>query len=128
MKELSIGKRKEKSGEITIGVELDKKPYALVVSYLGKNPKYRGKSPFASDLYGEISKDSQKNVCIVSDKQLSEEGFRVWEKLFDDGFRIRVYDEDFPGRSFNVLKAKDDLKKYFGIGCKNFRFAVSFKQ
>src|SRR5258708_2402160 len=40
--------------EIVIGVELSKKPQGLVVQITGKNPKYRGNPPFASDLYNRI--------------------------------------------------------------------------
>ena len=42
--------------EIILGVELDVKPQGLVVTMIGKNPKYKNQPPYASDLYNAILK------------------------------------------------------------------------
>lgn len=76
--------------EIKIAAELKKENEALVVTILGKDRRLKGQTPFASDLYSDILKDSSENLRIKSDKFLSDEGFSVWKGLVNRGHKISV--------------------------------------
>ena len=67
--------------DIKLAVELTQKPQGLVVSLIGKDPKLKGKAPWASDLYSDILKDSDESIRLISDKMLSDEGYNIWKKL-----------------------------------------------
>ncbi|VVC05897.1 Uncharacterised protein [uncultured archaeon] len=120
----------EVDGEIILGVELWKKNSVLLVQMLGKNPKYRGKPPYAIDLYELIIEDNENSILrLQSDSKLSEDGIKVWEKLLDDGYDIVVYDIREPGRIHAHFEAKNDFLQYFGKDPSfiNYRFGV-FKE
>lgn len=99
--------------EIVIGTELYKKPEALVVSVTGKNPKFKGKAPFASDLYSAILKDSGKNIRLMSDSQLSDEGLDLWKKMVAGGHKVSVYDRNEPGKTFASFNEPSELDAFF---------------
>ena len=98
---------------IIIGCELEKKPYGLVVLLTGKNPEYRGKPPFASDLYNLILKDSPYNIRLLSDVTLSDEGNNIWKRLFNKGHKILIYDRSNPGQDFIVCNDLAEFESYF---------------
>jgi hypothetical protein len=106
--------------EVKLGTELRKKPEALVVSITGKNPRLRGKAPYASDLYAAILKDSGRNIRLVSDTQLSDEGLKLWKKLVKLGHRVSVYDRDEPGESFKSFESPNELDAFFKDDDTNF--------
>lgn len=101
----------EKNGEILIAVEFSKKPQALIVNALAK--KTKGKPPFASDLYSTVLNNSSLSIRIMSDKQLSDEGFKMWKRMFEKGHKIVVYNNVNPGQSYTVVSSMDDFKKYY---------------
>jgi len=101
------------TSDIIIGGEFTIKHQALVVNYVSKNPKFKGSGPYASDLYEFVLHDQGLPIRIHSDTQLSDEGFKIWSRLIDNGHKIYVYDRNDPGRSFRLLTV-DDLKKYHG--------------
>ena len=111
----------EIKAEITIGVELRIRPQGLVVSVVGKNPKYVGKSPYASDLYNLILTDSGKSIRLISDDSLSDEGYAIWKRLLQQGHKISVYDRSAPGKTFTTLDSIEDMNKYFGMNNTDFR-------
>ena len=118
----------EKSGEILIGTELHKKAEGLVVSITGKNPKIKGSAPFASDLYSDILKYSGKSMRILSDSQLSDEGFVLWKKMLKLGHKISVYDKTQPGKSFKSFENESEFDDYFkhdDISFRNFQYVLS---
>ena len=78
----------EINSKIVLGVTLEKQKYAYIVRMVGKDPKYTGKQPYAIDLYLSILKDCGNNVCLSSDKTLSDDGFKIRKKLFNDGHKI----------------------------------------
>lgn len=102
---------------ISIAVEFSKKPQSIVVNIIGKSPKFKGKPPFASDLYNAVLNDRKDNgvnsIQISSDTKLSDEGFNIWAKLLDQGHKISMYTSDAPGQSFITINTHDELKKYF---------------
>lgn len=108
-------------GEIILGIELQIKPQGLVVTVTGKNPKYIGKPPYASDLYSLILKDSGKSIRLVSDDSLSDEGYGIWKRLLQQGHHISVYDRAAPGKSFTTLNSIQDMDRYFGNHNNDFR-------
>lgn len=112
---------------IILAVELAKKPQSLLVDIVGKDPAYTGRSPWASDLYNVVLKDNHYSVCITSDDQLSDEGFGIWKRLFDQGHRVSVYDKTLPGQSRITFDRADQLDQYFGSDASfgNYRFVVS---
>jgi hypothetical protein len=111
----------EIKGEIAIGVELQIRPQGLVVSVVGKNPKYVGKSPYASDLYNFILTDSEQSIRLISDDSLSDEGYAIWKRLFQQGHKISMYDRSSPGKTFITLYSIEDMNKYFGMNNTDFR-------
>ncbi len=98
---------------IDIGIELEMTPQALVVNLTGKNPSLRGKPPYASDLYLAILKDSDRSIRIMSDKQLSDEGYGIWKRLLRSGNTVSVYDNQDPGQTFKTFDTVEDLDRYF---------------
>jgi hypothetical protein len=111
----------EINGEIALATELQIRPQGLIVSVTGKNPKYTGKAPYASDLYNLILKDSGKSIRLISDSTLSDEGYGIWKRLFKQGNKISVYDKEEPGKTFTTLKSIEDMDKYFANDDTDFR-------
>ena len=102
------------NGEIILGVELDKKPQGLVVRLVGKNPKYVGKQPFTSDLYQFILNDNKtKSLRLFSDNSLSDEGKQIWDRLFNLGLDVSIYDIENPGKTFKTFNSKTEMNQYF---------------
>lgn len=113
---------------IALGVELRKESEALVVTILGKNPRLRGKEPYASALYSLIVKDYGENIRIKSDKFLSDEGYSVWKRLVKDGFKVSVYDSQNPGQSFKTFDTPEELESFFkhdDSDYKRYQFVLS---
>lgn len=112
----------EDNGVITLGVILDKRPQGLVVSLTGKNPKYRGRPPYASDLYSTILDDNKgKSIRLFSDVTLSDEGKALWDRLFNNGKNVSVYDRQNPGKSFTTFKSQEEMDSYFQHDNTDFR-------
>jgi len=103
----------EKNNQILLGVQLDKQPQGLVVSLTGKNPVKQGMPPYASDMYALILKDNDKNIRILSDTQLSDEGYNIWKTLLSKGFKVSVYDRAEPGKTFQTFDTIDQMNNYF---------------
>ena len=104
----------EKNNVILLAVELDKRQQGWVVRLTGKNPMFRGKAPYASDLYDAILKDNKHySIRLLSDTQLSDEGHAIWKKLFMQGHKISIYDRSDPGKSFQTFNSIEDFDRYF---------------
>jgi hypothetical protein len=103
----------EFNNKILLGIILDKKPQGLVVGLTGKHPSLRSKAPYASDLYHLILKDSGKNIRILSDTQLSDQGYAVWKQLFAKGHKVSVYDRNQPGKTFKTFNNPNEMDQYF---------------
>jgi hypothetical protein len=103
----------ESNNKILLGVILDKKSQGLVVGLTGKLPSLRSKAPYASDLYHLILKDSGKNIRILSDTQLSDQGYAVWKQLFAKGHKVSVYDRNQPGKTFKTFNDPNEMDQYF---------------
>jgi hypothetical protein len=113
----------EKDGEIQLGTELGIKNQCLMVNMTGKNPKFKGKPPYASDLYNAILKDTNENLRLTSDKTLSDEGYGIWKKLFKLGHTISLYntsDDAKIGSSLITLISIEDMDKYFKDNDSNY--------
>jgi len=107
---------------IELGSELEKRPQGLVVRLTGKNPDIKGSHPFASDLYDTILKDNRHlSLRLLSDIQLSDEGFAIWKKLFALGHKISVYDVNEPGKTFDTFSSSDDMDQYFKHGDRDYK-------
>lgn len=107
--------------EIILGSEIHKKPQGLVISITAKNPKYKNKSPYASDLYISILKDNPNNIRILSDTQLSDEGYSIWKNLLSRGAKISIYDKENPGVSFKTITDLDEMEKFFKNNDNHFK-------
>jgi hypothetical protein len=105
---------------INIGVELEITPQALVVNLTGKNPSLRGNPPYASDLYLAILRDSDRSIRIMSDKQLSDEGYGIWKRLLRSGNTVSVYDNQDPGQTFKTFDTVEDMDRHFADDDTNF--------
>jgi len=62
---------------IILGIDLFKAPRGLIVFLVGKHPDYRHQAPYASDLYNIILHDVHCGIRIMSDDQLSDEGYKI---------------------------------------------------
>jgi hypothetical protein len=103
----------EKHNQILLGTQLEKKPQGLVVSVTGKHPSLRKSPPFASDLYDRILKDTNSNIRILGDTQLSDQGYAIWKNLFSKGHWVGVYNTNEPGKSFEIFQTQQQMDKYF---------------
>jgi hypothetical protein len=103
----------ERGGVILLAAEFEKLPQGWIVRATGKNPAVRGKAPWASDLYDAVLKDSDTAIRILSDNDLSDEGYGIWKRLFQLGHKISVYDANEPGKTFQSLDNADEFEKYF---------------
>jgi len=110
----------EQDSKIILGAEFEKKPQGLLVRILGKNPKWKQRKPFASDLYMAVLQDQKRSIRIFSDKQLSDEGFKFWQRLLQRGFKISVYDSALPGQSLKTFDSPEEMNQYFKIDDTNF--------
>jgi hypothetical protein len=109
-------------GTVILGVVLDKMPQGLVVRLTGKHPKFVGKAPYASDLYSIILKDNKtKSLRLLSDESLSDEGKKLWNRMFDMGFSISVYDQLNPGKTFQTFTSRKEMDDYFRNDDTNFK-------
>jgi hypothetical protein len=98
---------------IILGCELRIESEGLVVSLTGKSPDYKKKPPYASELYNAILDDSNRSLRLLSDSNLSDEGFNIWKRLFDDGRNVSIYSLNNPGQSFKPFKTFNDMEQYF---------------
>ena len=102
----------EINNEIALAAELHIKQESLVVSLLGKNPVFKNKPPYASDLYSAIAQDNSKSLRFTSDTVLTDEGSKVWKKLYQLGNKISVYDDDFPGQTFKTIDNEQEMDQF----------------
>jgi len=106
-------------GQMLIGAELEKSPFAAIVREVGKFKK--GRPPYASDLYAAILIDLHGSLRLTSDTQLSDEGQAIWKRLVTSGFKISVYDSNNPGSSFTQITTPDELDKFYKYDDRNYR-------
>ena len=100
---------------ILLGSELHVRDQGLVVSITGKKPELAKNPPYASDLYLAILQDTNRAIRLLSDEQLSNDGFKLWKRLYDGGACVAVYDnkEKTAGQSFKLLPTLKDFNQYF---------------
>jgi hypothetical protein len=110
--EIKVYWYEDEKSNILLGVELIEKHQGLIVNALAKNPKLKG-PPYASDLYDAILNDYHKSIRIMSDFDMSEDAFKVWAKLLQQGHKISVYNIESPGQTFDTFNNVEDLKNYF---------------
>jgi hypothetical protein len=103
----------QKNNQIILATELAKKPQSLVVSVTGKSPEFRGKPPYASDLYAEILDDNPQSLRLYSDKQLSDDGLKLWKTMMNKGYFVSVYDDKNPSASFKTLETPEEIDNFF---------------
>jgi hypothetical protein len=111
----------EKDNEIILGAELLKKPQALIVKAVGKKKNYRKTPPYASDLYDVILHNSERGVLLLSDTELSNEGYSIWKKLFSLGHKISIYDKNLPGKTFQTFNSLEEMDNYFSSDNRNYQ-------
>jgi len=116
----------ELDNTILLAVELVIKPQGLIVRLLGKNPEYKNKKPYASDLYAFILQDTKNGIRLFSDDRMSNEGFNLWRRLFNDGFKVSTYDNNNPGGTFITLHSFFDFENFFNSDAsyKQYQFVL----
>jgi hypothetical protein len=106
----------EKNGNILLAIEFTKGPQALIVNAVGKFNK--GRPPFATDLYDAVLADrkniagSVNSIRLMSDRQLSDDGIKIWQRLLAQGHKISVYNNKEPGQSFIEITSEEELLQY----------------
>lgn len=116
---------------IILGSELHIKDQGLVISITGKNPNYKGKPPYASELYSNILDDNPQSLRVLSDEQLSDEGYSLWKNMLKNGYYISVYDKESPGISFETLHNDIEFDTYFkkhDPSFKRYQYVLSNKK
>lgn len=111
----------ESNGQIVLGIELSKEKQGWIVRAVGKNPRFKGRPPYASDIYNDVLRDSNHSIRLMSDIDLSDEGYNIWKRLFSQGHKISVYDRENPGQSFKTFDSLADFDKFFKTDDTNFR-------
>jgi hypothetical protein len=106
---------------VELGVEMTRRPQALVVNFTAKDPRLAGKPPYASDLYLDVLDSSHMPVRLVSDQSLSDEGLSIWRRLLEGGHKILVYDNNEPGTGRQLVSDTDELLRYFKHGEPDFK-------
>jgi hypothetical protein len=99
---------------IILGTELKIAQQGLIVSLTAKNPSIKKGPPYASQLYNAILDDTKRSLRLLSDNDLSDEGFNIWKRLFDDGCNVSIYDLTNSGQSFIPFKTFAQMQQYFG--------------
>ena len=82
------------------------------VNSTSKNPKYANKSPYAIDLYLEIANTVPQGVRFSSDKIISSDGIKVWQRIFNAGKEIAVYDNKSDSYVVDRITSMAELKQY----------------
>ena len=114
--------------DIVLAAELSVQRQALVVNVVGKNPAYIGRTPYAADLYDAILKDNDVSIRLMSDRQLSDDGYQIWKRLFALGHKISVYDRKEPGTSYTTFTDAADMDQFFkhhDDAYKRYQFVLS---
>lgn len=114
----------DRDKKITLAAEFEKAPQALVVRGIGKVIK--GRPPFASDLYDLVLQDRKSMggidaIRIMSDTQLSDEGYAIWAKMLSLGHKILVYDKEHPGQTMQGIESEAQLQTFFKNDDRSFR-------
>jgi len=117
----------QQEDQVILGTELLAKPQGLIVTLTGKNPEWKGKPPYASDLYDIILEDNNRSIRLFSDDSLSDEGYSIWKRLFALGHRVSVYDKENPGKSFVTFKSQQEMDNYFADNpdLKRYQYVLS---
>jgi len=94
----------------------------LAVNLIGKR---NGATTYASDFYQNIL-NSITGSLLFSGDQLSDEGFKVWERLLNYGRTIMVYDPSNTDH-YKKLNTVQELKDYLGSeeNYKKYRYVLS---
>jgi hypothetical protein len=101
--------------KIILAISLEKQSYALIVRNLGKDIKYANKKPFAYELFEVILNDQKIPIRLISDESMTIDGFKNWEKLFDIGYKIYIYNNrtNNAGQSLKQLQSKNEMEEFF---------------
>jgi len=85
------------------------------------------RGPKAEDLYVAVLNDLGGNVLMMSDTKLTSKAANIWQKLFKNGFVIKVYDNENPGADFHTLHNLDEWHEFFGDNAsfKKYQFILS---
>ncbi|MFW6047231.1 MAG: hypothetical protein ACOCP4_05545 [Candidatus Woesearchaeota archaeon] len=118
----------ESNDEIVIGIQLLKKPQTLIVNAVAKNPKYRRRPPYATELYKKVL-DDNNNIRVMSDTYLSNSSVNTWKRLLNSGVNVSVYNNENPGNSFLTIKNIEELEKYIGYDddSDKYQFVITSK-
>lgn len=110
----------EENNTIIIAIELSIKKQSLVVNRVGRNPDTQRKI-HASDLYDVVLKDNYKALRLMSDDQLSDNGYKLWKRLLSQGKHITVYDSHNPGSTMQTLNSIADMDEFFKHHAQDFK-------
>lgn len=110
----------ESNGEIFIGIELAVKQQTLIVNAVAKNPSYKNKPPYATDLYKKVL-DDNSSIRVMSDIYLTNNSINVWKRLINSGVTVSVYDSEKPGQNFKKINSIEELEKYIGYDDRDYQ-------
>ena len=77
----------------------------------------KSQPPYATDLYDLILRDQRtKNISLSlkSDTKLTDDGFKIWARLLDQGHVISVFDRSNPTGTMQHITTPEELLKFMG--------------
>lgn len=101
-----------------LAAELMKRPHGNIVTLVAKREWFRKRPPFASDLYVAIQKHTNKKV--ISDVQMSDEGYNTWKRLVRQGHQVTVYDNGDPEQDYPIFRNEHEMEEYFKTDDTNY--------
>lgn len=102
----------QENNDIIMGVEFEILPKCYLVTLAGKREKYQGKPPYISDIYKLVLEITNGSIRIMSDKYLSDGGYKIWKQLLKQGHKISVYDRQNPGKTRETFHTVDEMDKF----------------
>jgi hypothetical protein len=114
--------------EIILATTLEKSPFAVIVRALGKDERYVHRAPFAYELFEIIINDTKSPLRLMSDESITIDGYKNWEKLFDLGYKIFVYNnEPNAGQSMQQIKSKEEMNSFYSTEGEysNWQYVIS---
>jgi len=109
-------------------VEFEKSPQVLTVRSASKDPALKGNPPYITDLYlAALAYTKDKSLKMASDNMITDQGFSIWKRLFDQGYTVSVYNIKDPNTTHKKITSIEELEQYFGVDVsnKNYRFTLS---
>jgi hypothetical protein len=96
----------------------------LKVNSTGKSPDLAGSPPYAIDLYLKIASSLGNGIKFASDQVLSDDGFKVWSRIFTSGHKLLIFNSKSGKYEPVVPSSIHDLEKYFNDDGIDYQYVI----